>query len=894
MKIWILLLCAFVVGASAQSDESVGDWDDDWKEYDDEWFRTRLAQLGIYNNEQKGSAEDSDFDASVAIEREQDEIDKKVQEDIKKYEVEAEDEGKINDYQFEDNRSEQSKELNDDAEPIRDTDDRNDQNVKSHLENENDYEDKAEPIHDNDDGNNQDFNSHLESENDSEERVEPIRDIDNNDVSHSESENDYDDYALYVGDDLEANVSENEDFQIPEPKFSKNDNIVPLPPPESIEEINRIMEEAQAIIKQEEEKPNDFAVDDEIPKENSKELNEIVKETNAILEESLRPNDFADDETKKKKNDFVADNEKEDWDEMPNNSQDTFGKEEVISNVNQIDIPSKEEVNDDNSSVKTEDDDTVNKVYEDLNKDLDKLFKTLDELSKSDNQEDEKLKLADVDYAVNSDETLDDKSDYENVFDSNLSDIFAQHSEAKEDDTLAKIEAEDSENDNNKQFKYVNEQKKSVELVLEEVPYINDALLSDDKNDEKLIKSVNVDELSDDQLVQLMKNFEIQHSDVFDVEALSDDHVVNEISLEYGETKVITSENYPAGYPTNRVVDWIVTGKGQGIELNVTDLAVNSALGDYVMVKPGQMDDSGAEGIIFSYHLNEPRAFRFMDVDRIFIRFDSKMGMSWMRGFSLTLKVIAPPAEEPEPEPEPEPLLPEPRHTLTVLLGGLTLAEFEHVSDQFRLLVADMATMYINANGVDPGLNTTSEITQLISASICNVAWPGYEQCSQVRFSVPLVYEDDEDGLRLNSTDLQAMWETYAGVDPFAARFRQMGIEEFSVPNDSGVLTVWVVVALGVVVSAAMLAFALWRYSCFEDYSRMPAHSDTDSLYEKRSSGLYPTPHQMLPPLYAEKDYDATRVDMGGYTNRSYARTDMYDLDSDEDAMPRDRYTTDV
>lgn len=44
--------------------------------------------------------------------------------------------------------------------------------------------------------------------------------------------------------------------------------------------------------------------------------------------------------------------------------------------------------------------------------------------------------------------------------------------------------------------------------------------------------------------------------------------------------------------------------------------------------------------------------------------------------------------------------------------------------------------------------------------------------------------------------------------------------QEFAVPNDSGVLTIWLVVALGVLVSAAMLAFALWRYSCFDNYSR--------------------------------------------------------------------------
>ncbi|XP_047996691.1 protein PFC0760c-like [Leguminivora glycinivorella] len=551
MKIWILFLCALIVGASAQSDESAGDWDDDWKEYDDEWFKTRLAQLGIYNDEQKEFAEDSVIDASVAIEREQDEIDKIVQEDIKKYQDVAEDEGKLNDYQFEDNRSEQSKDINNDAE----------RNQKSHLESENDYEDKAEPIHDNSDGKEQYFKNYLVSENDYEDIAVPNRDVDNGnneDVSQSESDNDYDDYALYVGDDLEENVPENEDLQIPEPKFSKDDDMIPLPSPESNEQIKRIMDETQAIIKKEEEKHNDFALDDEIVEENSNELNDIVKETNNILEENLKPNDFAEDETNKDNFDFSADKER-------------------VQEINDGDFIAKPEDNND---------DTLDNAYEDLNKDLDKLFETLDKLSNSKSEEDDKVKPADVDYAVNYDESLHNISDYETIFDSNLSDLFEQHSKSKEDVNLVNIENK-NENIEEKLIEDGNDEKKSSEQVLEEVPYINDALLSDDKNEEKPVKSVNVDELSDNQLVQLMKDFEVQHSDVFDVDALSDNHIVNELTLEYGETKVITSENYPAGYPTNRVVDWIVTAKGQGIELNVTDLAMNSALGDYLMVKPG-------------------------------------------------------------------------------------------------------------------------------------------------------------------------------------------------------------------------------------------------------------------------------------------------------------------
>lgn len=35
----------------------------------------------------------------------------------------------------------------------------------------------------------------------------------------------------------------------------------------------------------------------------------------------------------------------------------------------------------------------------------------------------------------------------------------------------------------------------------------------------------------------------------------------------------------------------------------------------------------------------------------------------------------------------------------------------------------------------------------------------------------------------------------------------------------------------------------------------MPTHSDRDSVYSKQGLDLYPTPHQTLPPLFAENEY---------------------------------------
>ncbi|CAG4972367.1 unnamed protein product [Colias eurytheme] len=184
------------------------------------------------------------------------------------------------------------------------------------------------------------------------------------------------------------------------------------------------------------------------------------------------------------------------------------------------------------------------------------------------------------------------------------------------------------------------------------------------------------------------------------------------------------------------------------------------------------------------------------------------------------------------------------------------------------------------------------EITQIKKTGICYQNWPGSEQCVEVTFAVPLQYvADDEEDLetRLTEQDLQDMWEMYSRIDPFAVRLEQLGVVEFTYPNERSVVTVWLVLAAGVVISMAMLAFALWRFSCFEEYTKMPSYSDTDSLNDKRVLDLYPTPHQTLPPLYtedfnwADDKYDITKDH--GYSNNSYLRDDMFDIDSDEDTL---------
>ncbi|KAJ8708507.1 hypothetical protein PYW07_010632 [Mythimna separata] len=645
-------------------------------------------------------------------------------------------------------------------------------------------------------------------------------------------------------------------------------------------------------------------------------------------------------------------------------------------------------------------DDTPEKVYKDLNADLDKLFETLDKLADDTSDETEKIdekvtdavkdyeekygkpykedvalswRNAEVDAAEpeeanQNDETGDENDaegaddivsdeeaandDYELIDDSNLSKIFALNlnasNENAENDEQELVDFDLNNDDNVKETTPVELQ--NIDAIKNVVDYLddptntepnadddidsimkqifpdeepklygNDALVDEKKSKEDnaeefetkttnaedgiTVKSVMVDDLNSAELSDLMTQFVAAHKEEFDVNSENfEKHVMPiHIILSVNESTVVTSPDFPKPYPTNNIVDWVFDGPGMGIEINITDFAVNGAFGDYLLVKPGGLDDSGHEGLIFSHHLTSVRKYRFADVDRMFVRFKANPGEEDQPGFSFSVKLIWPLPAYADDEPIAEPVADPPKETMTLNLAGLTLPKFNEIREQFLELLADMAKEYIRDNDIAQGMNTTWEVTQITRTAVCNIQWPEYENCVEVTFGVPLHYEEEPEEPRLNAQDLNDMWTTYIVHEEFSARLRSLGITEYAIPNDRTVLMVWLVITAGVLISMAMLAFALWRFSCFEDYTRMQVYGDTDSVQsEKRNLDLYPTPHQTLPPLYSENDYkwaddkydDSTRVDMGGFANRSYIRDEIYDLDSDEDVItPRDSFS---
>ncbi|XP_013168767.1 PREDICTED: uncharacterized protein LOC106118637 isoform X2 [Papilio xuthus] len=700
---------------------------------------------------------------------------------------------------------------------------------------------------------------------------------------------------------IEDNRSEGEDDEIADKKESEEnlDDLEDLAA--DVADLNRIKESLDDSKESKHEvKPlnpiKKFDADTNDIINNAKnETDEIIQETKDILKEDDGKNDFLEvipiNLDTSNLNDTLEETKK-----ILNSTDDRLD-EEVKKIVPQEDMENILKVDEDNLK-------NFNEAYDDMlawSKMADSLNETdlfNDTISNDEKELDEIYKAY-----------IDLTDDYENIDDGHL-DILLDNkkSEQKEsfpDDTRSEEESKHKTHP---------------------IEYLNDALNASDgiKNpDAEMIPEIEVTktETKDNNVVnstitdtdynyviqseydEVLQKFKQNHSEDFNSKSENFDKHIAPIHITLSEDPVVvTSPNYPNYYPTNNIIDWIFYGDGEGIEFNITDFAVNGHVGDYLLVKPGGVDSSHNNGLIFSYTLATKRQYLFLDVNRMFVRFEAKPGMQFMRGFSFSVKILRHSTFDNEPEPSPEPIRPLPHSMITLNLGGTNLDNFnDQQVEEFRQIIADMATMYINANNIDHGLNTTLEATQIVSRAQCFHNWPKFEQCVEIKFGVSLEYDDDQEP-RLNEEDLTNMWQTYFDQDPFAARLRRMGITEYQVPNDKGVLMVWLVIGCGVAISVAMLAFALWRFSCFEDYSRMPRFSDSDSIQEKRGLDLYPTPHQTLPPLY-EQDYkwahntylDSTRVDLGGYANKNYLADDGYGLDSDDEvADARNRYTSDV
>ncbi|CAH0598159.1 unnamed protein product [Chrysodeixis includens] len=759
------------------------------------------------------------------------------------------------------------------------------------------------------------------------------------------------------------------------------EDIAPLPVP-SAEDNKDILEETKNILNEDsgnfEDSQDEAAADKKEADPIDEQVQSLIDETNKLLQE--------DDDA------FEAD------DYADSNEQD------------------EEEKSEEDLFKGNDEEDTPQKIYADLNADLDKLFETLDKLTDNnsdedggddnDEQYDDNIQEYEEKYqkpykedvvlslrekeaegakrnllnefsneqkSAEADENLEedaDSDDYEVIDDSNLSEIFAmianqtdneqqspnnenkseqgepvesaEQIAADSDEGSDQAESAETSTTENKQeiFDYIDNfgepidrepsADEDIDSVIRQVfsddikepqAYGNDALVDDTQpknedaeeidateasttqDDETVSQATeNTDNLSSAELSDLMTKFAAEHSNDFDIN--SDDFVKNiapiRITLSPDEPVVVTSPNWPGNYPSNNIVDWIFEGPGNGIEMNITEFTVNGGRGDYLLIKPGGLDDSGTEGLIFSYQLHTERKYRFVGVNRMFARFESKAGWAMLKGFRFTVKLIWPlPTIDDGPPPVPEPIILAPNETLVLNLAGVSMPQFHELHGDFKKLVADMADEYIRDNDINPGLNTTLEVTQITKTAVCNIHWPNYESCVEVTFGVPLQYDGEEVASRLTAEDLDTMWTTYIVQEKYSSRLRAMGVSEYAIPNDRTVMMVWLVIAAGVVLSMAMLAFALWRFSCFEDYTRMRAFSDTDSIRnEKRTLDLYPTPHQTLPPLYSENDYkwaddkydDSTRVDLGGFANKSYVRDDLFDIDSDDDAITsRDR-----
>ncbi|CAH2098517.1 unnamed protein product [Euphydryas editha] len=462
---------------------------------------------------------------------------------------------------------------------------------------------------------------------------------------------------------------------------------------------------------------NRFRADDDIAFYRNESEKKILEETKTILDEDREEehtrNDFdklkSDEENEKSDSEMLEETSK-----LLRDTSDLLGEDEEDENkgIEKVDeLDSLEETIKEPSI--TAEDDTVSKAVEDLMTDIDKLNTTWNKLIGNDNNNEESPEIGN-----------DGSYDYEEIDDDNLNKIFESilkehHTEnVSEEKEIEKIEANTT--------KEASQEVEETYSTSEPILYLNDALIASEIENSTRVDSVKVStteeltteevsteassiaDLSSAEVNQLMEDFKAQHQELLKISSTDVRNAIN-IRLTVDEPIVVTSPDYPSPYPTDNTVDWYITGDGLGIELNITDFHVNGFVGDYVLVKPGGVDVSGSTGLLFSYELTTERRYRFLDVDQMFIRFYAARGMRFRRGFRMSMRMVVPRPGAPIEEiiPDPEPVIPTPAATITLNLGGISLERFIQIEEQFRKILADMATIYINTNNIDPGLNTT-------------------------------------------------------------------------------------------------------------------------------------------------------------------------------------------
>ncbi|GBP03572.1 hypothetical protein EVAR_101883_1 [Eumeta japonica] len=414
------------------------------------------------------------------------------------------------------------------------------------------------------------------------------------------------------------------------------------------------------------------------------------------------------------------------------------------------------------SSFANSDEDNIDKVNDDLDYDLKKLFETFDKLSQNAQDEIQKplfevdkpeavhneiadyeekfqrpyneeaiLKLRqDYEESINNPDYWDDyQNSNENKHKDESDAQKDEQSDLSIDEILKKLDEElekDADDDIVRDEKvYENDALHANEDVNEtgdsiEKQAIRDSASNEDEFESKKsayiptekyteVHSNLVEELTSAELKSKIDELMNTYADELDVDADGFDRNVApvHITLKLDEPVEITSPDYPNFYPTNNIIDWIFEGDGMGIELNITDLSLNGFMGDYLLIKPGGLDHTGQDGLVFSFHLNSERRYRFLDVDRMFVRFRAHPGMQFARGFKFSVKLVGPKLTLPEPVPTPTPAPELPEETLTVFFEGLVVGEFRNRSEEFRSIIADMATLYINRHGIDPGYEPT-------------------------------------------------------------------------------------------------------------------------------------------------------------------------------------------
>lgn len=364
--------------------------------------------------------------------------------------------------------------------------------------------------------------------------------------------------------------------------------------------------------------------------------------------------------------------------------------------------------------------------------------------------------------------------------------------------------------------------------------------------------------------------------------------LLNERVIEDDNNHTWTSLNYPQPYPSENRTMILRVQAGYSIVIFVTELDLDSANGDFLLIKGGEILEDENKGVVLTYNLKSERKY-VIEHSSAYLAFEVLgKNSAHKKGFSLIYKRTGEEITSTE-TPMTTILWPTPSEGdsiyLTVNVSGKTQEEFANKTtlNNFKIALANMAMEYCFIRSISLSQNITFKNVHISYLIRCSYNWPESEMCVRMQLSIPAFLSDNStlNGYQLSSENLEHMWTLLA--DKWLST---VSMSVYKEPDSDSKLILWVVI------SCIILTVVTLGLLIVKNVSKPKRRcSDTNAIIEKevkpKKFSLTPHPLQVIPPFFDNFDnnHNESIYQHEPKIDVPYNEADFFSDDSDDEII---------